>query len=224
VTVRLWCVLIAAVPLLAADAVDPYERIRAAMAESVEKQKASIQVQAHTTRPAPPPATANFFTTPWPALPLPIATLADCDPLPAARLDPLINTSARRYGVKPELVRAVIRKESGGRPCAVSIKGAQGLMQLMPDTAGDLNVADPFDPEQNVDAGTKFLKALLEKFKGDLRLALGAYNAGPNAIDKAGRLPQIPETQDYVADILKSLSPDSGKSSTADTSGKTNTP
>jgi soluble lytic murein transglycosylase-like protein len=222
--VRLWCVLIATGPLLASDAIDPYERIRAAMAESIEKQKASVQVQAQTARPAPPAATPNFFTTPWPELPMPVPAVVDCDPLPPARLDPLIETSAKRHGVKPELVRAIIRKESGGRPCAVSIKGAQGLMQLMPDTAGDLNVADPFDSEQNVDAGTKFLKALLEKFKGDLRLALGAYNAGPNAIDKAGHLPQIPETQDYVADILKSLSRDSGKSSAADTSEKTNTP
>jgi soluble lytic murein transglycosylase-like protein len=221
--VRPLCLLvIAGVPLLAADPpANPYERMYAAMQASIEKQKASVQVQAQTARPAAPPTGSMFFTTPWPALPLPTVAAADCDALPAARLDPLIDASAKRHGVKPELVRAVIQQESGGRPCAVSVKGAQGLMQLMPNTADELHVVDPFDPAQNVDAGTRFLKALLERFKGDLTSALGAYNAGPNAIGKDGRLPAIAETQDYVSEILKNLKSDSGRPSAIETSAKT---
>ena len=224
-TVRLPCILLTAGILArAADSpATPYDSMYAAMQAAIEKQKASVQVQAQSARPASPSAGSVFFTIPWPALPVASIPSGDCDPLPAARLDPIIEASAKRHGVKPEVVRAVIRQESGGRPCAVSVKGAQGLMQLMPDTAEDLHVGDPFDAAQNVDAGTRFLKALLDKFKGDLALALGAYNAGPNAVAKDGKLPQIAETQDYVNEILKSLKSDSGKQSTAETSSRTST-
>jgi soluble lytic murein transglycosylase-like protein len=99
----------------------------------------------------------------------------------------------------------VIRKESAFYPCAVSPKGALGLMQLMPATAEMLGVTDPFDPKQNVDAGAKFLKQLIEKYAGDLPLALSAYNAGPARVDTARGVPDIAETKNYVADILSSI-------------------
>jgi soluble lytic murein transglycosylase-like protein len=128
-----------------------------------------------------------------------------CDALPAARLEELIETSSKQEGVKPELVRAVIEEESGGRPCAVSSKGAQGLMQLMPATADQLGVKDPFDPKQNVEAGTRLLKQLLAKYNGDTSLALSAYNAGEDRVDKDGKVPAIPETMNYVTDIVSKL-------------------
>ena len=117
----------------------------------------------------------------------------------------LIDDAAKREDLKPGLLRAVVQKESAGRPCAVSPKGAQGLMQIMPATAADLNLSDPFDPKQNIDAGARFLKQLLTKYSGDLSLALGAYNAGAGRVDKEGGVPQITETQDYVADILTKI-------------------
>jgi soluble lytic murein transglycosylase-like protein len=112
---------------------------------------------------------------------------------------------ARREGFTPDLLRAVIDRESGFRPCAVSAKGALGLMQLMPETAAELGVADPFDPQENIAGGARFLSQLLEKYKGDITLALGAYNAGPARVDGYQGLPPIPETLNYVADILKKL-------------------
>ena len=140
-------------------------------------------------------------------MPSPRASLikADCDPMAAADVDTLIDRAATREGVNAKLVRAVIRQESGFRPCAVSPRGAQGLMQLMPDTAERFHVSDAFDPGQNVDGGTKFLKELLAKYAGDLRLALGAYNAGPERVDASGTVPDIQETQDYVTSILNEL-------------------
>jgi soluble lytic murein transglycosylase-like protein len=120
-------------------------------------------------------------------------------------LSALIDQNATKEGVKPELIRAVIEKESANRPCAISPKGAQGLMQLMPDTAQQFAVADPFDPKQNVEAGTKLLKQLLTKYNGDVSLALSAYNAGSGRVDQEGGIPQIRETINYVADILAKL-------------------
>ena len=92
---------------------------------------------------------------------------ADCDPLPAEQLDPLIEEAAQKTGVEAQLVRAVIDQESAGRPCALSAKGAEGLMQLMPATAEEYDVDDPFDPQQNVEAGARLLKSLLDRYKND---------------------------------------------------------
>ena len=129
----------------------------------------------------------------------------DCDPLPADQLDPLIQEAAQKSGVEAQLVRAVIDQESARRPCALSAKGAEGLMQLMPATAEEYDVDDPFDPKQNVEAGTKLLKSLLDRYKNDPTLALGAYNAGSGRVDREGGVPQIPETVDYVTAILDKL-------------------
>ena len=95
---------------------------------------------------------------------------------------------------------------SGFRPCAVSTAGAMGLMQIMPDTAGDLGLTDPFDPSANVNAGAKYLKQMLERYHGNTALALAAYNAGPGRTDRAdGAIPEIPETIGYVASILSNI-------------------
>jgi soluble lytic murein transglycosylase-like protein len=130
---------------------------------------------------------------------------APCDPLPSEIWSPLVRQAAEREGLTVELLTAVIQQESAFRPCAVSPKGAMGLMQLMPATAGLLGVKDPFDPKENVDAGAKFLKMLLDRYGGNLALALGAYNAGPGRVDASGGIPDIEETQDYVKDILTRL-------------------
>jgi len=122
-----------------------------------------------------------------------------------ADIGPLIESAAKASDLQPNLLRAVIEQEAARRPCAVSPKGAKGLMQLMPDTALDLGVTDAFDPRSNVDAGARYLKQLLDKFQGDIPQALGAYNAGPKAVDQAGGIPKIRETQDYVKSILQKL-------------------
>jgi len=132
---------------------------------------------------------------------------ADCDPIADVELTPMIDAAAQKHSVEPKLIRAVIEQESGLRPCALSPKGAQGLMQLMPETAGQLGVEDPFDAKENVEGGARYLKGLLDKYKGDVSLALAAYNAGPSAVDQAGRVPEIPETVDYINAILKKLDP-----------------
>jgi soluble lytic murein transglycosylase-like protein len=180
--------------------------VKAAMAPSIARQRAAVQKQVSAIVPAgaAPSASArsSFFTVPFPPAE---GAAFDCDPLPAEQLDPLIEEAAQKTGVEAQLVRAVIDKESAGRPCALSAKGAEGLMQLMPATAEEFNVDDPFDPKQNVDAGAKLLKSLLERYKNDPALALGAYNAGPDRVDQAGGVPRIPETADYVTAILEKL-------------------
>lgn len=112
--------------------------------------------------------------------------------------DRLIKTAARRYQVDPHLVKAVIRAESNFDCLARSNKGALGLMQLMPDTAMDMEVADPFDPQDNINGGTRYLSKMLGLFDGNTRLALAAYNAGPGKVIGIRQVPRIKETIDYV--------------------------
>lgn len=119
-----------------------------------------------------------------------------------ADLLPLIDRHARDRGLDPALVRAVVQAESGYNVRAVSNKGAVGLMQLMPATAVELAVASPFDPEENLRGGTRYLRALLERFGGDVTLALAAYNAGPSAVDRYGGVPPYPETLEYVRRVF----------------------
>lgn len=114
----------------------------------------------------------------------------------------IIKEKADKYDMDPSLVHAVIKTESGGNPHAVSRKGAMGLMQLMPTTANDLQVNNPFDPEENIDGGTRYLRYLLKRFNGDLTLALAAYNAGSKVVEKFGDVPPISETRQYVKNVL----------------------
>jgi soluble lytic murein transglycosylase-like protein len=117
------------------------------------------------------------------------------------QVDAAIEKSAAAHNVDPNLVRAVIKVESNFNPNAVSRKGAMGLMQLMPQTARQLNVTNPFDPEQNVDAGVRHLKQLMESYGGDVKLSLAAYNAGQGSVARSGGIPHFAETRNYVKRI-----------------------
>jgi soluble lytic murein transglycosylase-like protein len=190
-----------------AEAAAPAAAPSEAMRLSIAKQRAAIEVQRTAILKQAESAGARLIPgSPMPPMAFDAPVLqADCDPLADAVMAPLIEDNAKVHEVKPELLRAVIERESGFRPCAVSSKGAQGLMQLMPETSQELGVKDPFDPKQNVSAGAKFLKELMDKYQGDLSKALGAYNAGASAVDQAGGVPEIQETKDYVDAILKKL-------------------
>lgn len=121
---------------------------------------------------------------------------------PDLDLNSLVRRTASRLDVEPELIHAVIRQESGYDPYAVSHKGAKGLMQLMPATAKRFGVKDVFDPAENVRGGVRYLRQLLDRYNGDRRLALAAYNAGEGAVDRFGGVPPYRETQDYVDRIV----------------------
>ena len=140
------------------------------------------------------------YLTPLPLFLIPRA------PVPVAdnTLEGIVSSAAQEYGVDPRLIRAVIQAESGGNPRAVSPRGAMGLMQLMPGTASEWGVRDPFDPRENVRAGTGYLKSLLDRYQGNVELALAAYNWGPGNLERAHRsLP--PETVHYIARITHLL-------------------
>jgi soluble lytic murein transglycosylase-like protein len=118
-----------------------------------------------------------------------------------ADIDAAIDAAAARHNVDPSLVRSVIKVESNFNPNAVSRKGAMGLMQLMPSTARSLNVSNPFDPQQNVDAGVRHLRSLLDSYGGNIPLSLAAYNAGAGAVARSAGVPHFRETQNYVRRI-----------------------
>ncbi len=120
-----------------------------------------------------------------------------------SEFDEHIRAAAEKYGLAPSLLKAVMAVESNFDPGAVSVKGASGLMQLMPATARDLFVADIFDPAQNIDGGARYLRQLHDEFAGDLERVLAAYNAGPERVRRSGgAIPDIPETQAYVRKVL----------------------
>jgi soluble lytic murein transglycosylase-like protein len=197
------------------DGASQADRIRAAMAPSIEQQQASIRRQQAAVRATPagarasaislpgfPPASISYggFSVPRPAVSA--AMFTTCDPLPQPELTRLIGAMSQKIGIDGGLVREVARQESGFRPCAISPKGAEGLMQLMPATQAQFAVSNPFDPEQSLEAGSKLLKQLLDRYHGDLTLALSAYNAGAGCVDRSGGIPDIQETKNYVLSIL----------------------
>lgn len=121
----------------------------------------------------------------------------------SAGYDQDISRIGRRYQIDPPLIKAIIHTESDFDHRAVSRRGAQGLMQLMPETARDLRVGNPFNPRENIDGGTRYLRWLLDSFNGDLILSLAAYNAGPGLVSRTGGVPKIAETRQYVNKVLK---------------------
>ncbi len=183
------------------------DRVRAAMAASIAHQRDAIKRQetAIRTTPAGLHAAATFVDdrtwvgnqTGW--VPTPAPT---CEPLPQTELSRMIGETSRKVGIDGGLVREVARQESGFRPCAVSPQGAQGLMQLMPVTQTQFEVANPFDAQESLEAGSKLLKQLLDRYHGNLTLALSAYNAGAGCVDRSGGVPNIQETKNYVLSIL----------------------
>ncbi len=116
--------------------------------------------------------------------------------------DNIIAEASQKYGVDESLIRAVIRQESGFNPQATSYCGAQGMMQLMPETAAELGVKNAYDARDNIMGGTKYLSRLLDQFDGNMTKAIAAYNAGPGAVQQHGGVPPYPETQDYVDKVL----------------------
>lgn len=178
--------------------------VQSAMAASLARQRVAAMSQVKSVMGKAPTPAASFFTVPWVVTPVPFSQ-PPCDPVPSAELEKMVLENSQQQGVQEDLIRGVIDQESGGRPCAVSWKGAQGLMQLMPATSAELGVKDPFDPRQSVEAGTRLLKQLLTKYKNDVTLALAAYNAGEARVDKDGAVPAIPETRNYVDSIESKL-------------------
>lgn len=120
-------------------------------------------------------------------------------------LGDIIHRYARIYNIEEALVRAVIKVESDFDPRAISAKGAQGIMQLIPETAREMKVQNPLDPEQNIRGGSRYLRQMLNRFDGNLELALAAYNAGPSAVERAGGIPPYPETVNYVDRVKRYL-------------------
>lgn len=180
-----------------------------AQGNALARQNASIQRQIGKARQR-----GGFFISSWfsdapasgefsPGSSAGASGEENCDPIDATVAEAYIRESARREGISSDLVREVVRKESGFNPCAVSPKGAIGMMQLMPDTAASLGVDDPFDPRQNIDGGVRMLKRLLDKYNGRPDLALAAYNAGEGAVDANQSVPAYEETQEYVSTIMK---------------------
>jgi len=161
------------------------ERVRLAVAGGMVEIAASdlIDVEPEDQFPAPPPADVDF----------------------GVRYAKLIHAAAQKHGVDEKLIAHVIAAESNFDPKAVSRKRALGLMQLLPETAAHYAVGNVFDPAQNIDGGTHYLKDLLARYSGNLRLALAAYNAGPEMVDRYGGVPPFRETQNCVREILASL-------------------
>jgi len=115
----------------------------------------------------------------------------------------VIRKAAEQFGIEVNLIKAIIKAESSFDPDAISESGAQGLMQLMPDTANDMEVDDPFDPEENIFGGTRYLSLLLQRFNQEKRLAIAAYNAGATTVTKYNAVPPIPQTRRFVEKVMK---------------------
>jgi len=159
---------------------------------------------------SPAPRTGSTISSPSMASSSGSKTL---DTWSSVQYDDIVREAAERHQVDPALVKAVIRTESGWNPHAVSRKGAMGLMQLIPGTAQRYGVGNPYDPAQNVEGGTMYLKSLLDRYNGDVNKTLAAYNAGEHAVDRSGGVPAIPETIRYVRKVNAYFRPASGSNS-----------
>lgn len=158
------------------------------------KKYRRVRSESGSTRPYAKPAARPVST--------PAESAVSSTNIPSAYLE-RINTACDRHGVDPALVHALMKVESDFNPLALSRKGAMGLMQLMPQTALDMNVRNTFDPDENIDGGVKYLRYLLDRYEGNLTLALAAYNSGETAVKRWGTIPPFKETQDYVQKIMR---------------------
>jgi soluble lytic murein transglycosylase-like protein len=173
-----------------------------ALQSALEQQRASAQVQREAVRKqaelaGPGPLRHTLPPAAWAPPP--------CDPIPDAAVTPLVEAAVKAHQLDATLVRAIIQQESSFYPCAISVHGAKGLMQLMPAAIEQLKVTDPFDPKQNIEAGTRYLKQLFDKYQGDLPRALSAYRIGPTVVDSTNGVPDLPEVRSYVDAILRSV-------------------
>jgi len=195
------------------DAIKSQAQSIAMQQQSVERQRATIQQQLGgipTPRITSVRALDAEWSGGWAVAEAGNSSAAasyqpGCPPVPPMFLQSVVQRAATAYNVAPNLINAVIRQESGGYPCAVSEKGAMGLMQLMPATAAGLGASEPFDVDQNVSAGTRLLAELIQRYKGDMNRVLGAYNAGTVAVDRAGGAPPFAETQSYIHSVLEQI-------------------
>lgn len=157
--------------------------------------------------PTMPPYAANLVNKMQSSSPRPFypfrSLVPSCNLVNQRLYDPHIQYSCRRYGLDHRLVKALIRAESAFDASALSPKGAMGLMQLMPGTSRDLGVMNPFDPVENIDGGVRYLRFLMDRFSNNIALALAAYNAGPEAVQKHGGIPPFEETRNYVQKVLE---------------------
>lgn len=204
--------LVLLLPVLHASAADLSPQLASIEAQraSIERQFASVEGQVASAEKQRKSVRRQEALLPvWKTPPAVAAAIFpvvyDCQPIATNEAESLIHSAANREELPPELLRAVIKQESGFKPCAVSSVGAQGLMQLMPATAVDLHVANPFDPKENIRGGAAYLKQLVTRYGGDLRKALGAYNAGVGRVDAFGGVPDFLETQNYVSNITGDL-------------------
>ena len=197
------------------------DQVKTRMQTSLDKQRASVRKQVSDYISIGESQPSDSFLLPWPKPPAPATNMsfiqpislaveppppwASCEPLPEPELQWIVQQASERQKISPKLIRAMITQESGGRACAVSTAGAQGLMQLMPEVQRELSVDDPFDARQSVEAGAKLLRSLIDRYAGNVPKALAAYNAGPGAVDRAGGIPPIRETTNYVKKIVQRI-------------------
>jgi len=187
-----------------------------AQIQDVYSLQAGLQASFSTTSPSQTAASstsaATSFAQVLSAQTTPTASAGADAPAGAAPYAADIQAASQKYGVPAALIEAVIQQESGFNPSAQSGAGAGGLMQLMPSTASGLGVTNVYDPAQSIDGGTHYLRDQLDRFGGNVQLALAAYNAGPGAVASYGGVPPYPETQSYVSDVLANYARYSGGS------------
>ena len=186
---------------------DAAQQARMAMEASLKRQQASVRLQLSRQTVRQQLKVRSMTTSVAPAVQLSSAWIGtpsslQCSAVAPEVLMPQIEQAAAQQGVSSDLLRAVAHAESSFVPCATSPKGARGLMQIMPATGRELGLLNPWDPQQSLLAGAKYLRQLLDRYDGNIRLALGAYNAGPAKVDRYGGVPPIEETQAYVRRIM----------------------